>query len=99
MKEENQSEKRSFGKKKTKGEKVGPIDAHGGVRHKKGMNQARSESKSPVCVCAHTAYVGWCTGGAPRSHLIVQCTVTTATMSITSSPDPKETRPQLFGFF
>jgi hypothetical protein len=32
----------------TKGEKVGPIDAHGGVRHKKGMNQARSESKSPV---------------------------------------------------
>jgi hypothetical protein len=33
----------------TKAEKVGPIDAHGGVRHKKGMNQARSESKSPVC--------------------------------------------------
>jgi hypothetical protein len=31
------------------GEKVGPIDAQGGVRHKKGMNQAQSESKSPVC--------------------------------------------------
>jgi hypothetical protein len=33
----------------TKGEKVGPIDAHGGVRQKKGMNQTWSESKSPVC--------------------------------------------------
>jgi hypothetical protein len=37
------------------------------------MNQARSESKSPVCVYTHTLYVGWCTGGPPRSHLIVQC--------------------------
>jgi hypothetical protein len=36
MKKENQSEKRSFGKKKTKGEKVGPIDAHGGCVTKKG---------------------------------------------------------------
>jgi hypothetical protein len=26
-----------------------------------------------VCVYTHTAYVGWCIGGPPRSHLIVQC--------------------------
>jgi hypothetical protein len=37
MKKENQSEKRSFGKKKKKkGEKVGPIDAQGGCITKKG---------------------------------------------------------------
>jgi hypothetical protein len=33
----------------TKGKKVGPNDAHGGVRHKKEINQARSGSKKPVC--------------------------------------------------
>jgi hypothetical protein len=38
----------------TEGKKVGPNDAHGGVRHKKKTNQARSGSKSPVCrIYAH----------------------------------------------
>jgi hypothetical protein len=36
MKGENQPEKRSFGKKEKKGEKVGPIDAHGGCGTRKG---------------------------------------------------------------
>jgi hypothetical protein len=71
-------------RKKKKGGKVGPIYAHGGVRHKKGINQARSETKSPVCVYTHTAYVGWCIGGPPRSHLIVQCNVDQAAL-----PSPK----------
>jgi hypothetical protein len=60
-------------KKKARG-KVGPIDAHGGCVTKKGSNQTRNESKSPMCVYTHTAYVGWWTGPPPRSHLIVQCT-------------------------
>jgi hypothetical protein len=36
IKGENQREKRSFGKKNKQGEKVGPIDAHGGCVTKKG---------------------------------------------------------------
>jgi hypothetical protein len=51
------------------------------VRHKKGINQAPSETKSPVCVYTHTAYGGWCIGGPPRSHLIVQCALTSHTNS------------------
>jgi hypothetical protein len=33
------------------------------------------------------------------NRLTTNSTITTATMSITSSPDPKERRPRLFGFF
>jgi hypothetical protein len=77
----NQTEKRSFGKeKKSKGERLAQFTQTGGCVTKKGRNQARSESKSPVCVYTHTAYVGWCTGGPPRSHLIVQCEQTERTV-------------------
>ncbi len=73
MKNETEQKRGHLVRKMTLEKKETANDAHGGVRHKKGMNQARSETKSPVCVYTHTAYVGWCTGGPPRSHLIVQC--------------------------
>jgi hypothetical protein len=30
------------------------------------------DQKVQCAAYTHTAYVGWCTGGPPRSHLIVQ---------------------------
>jgi hypothetical protein len=74
LKKENQPEKRSFGKKMTKGKKVGPNDAHrGGVHHKKGIDQARSGTKKPVCRIYAHGVRRVAHSPPPRSHLIVQC--------------------------
>jgi hypothetical protein len=37
------------------------------------MNQARSESKSPVCVYTHTAYVGWLQLGCRVPARVLAC--------------------------
>ncbi len=49
MKNETEQKRGHLVRKMTLEKKETANDAHGGVRHKKGMNQARSGSKSPVC--------------------------------------------------
>jgi hypothetical protein len=49
MKNETEQKRGHLVRKMTLEKKETANDAHGGVRHKKGMNQAQSGSKSPVC--------------------------------------------------